>query len=211
MSDMKDMAMNLWMDELYSKAPVPGGGGASAVAGSMAACLGGMVANLTTGKKKYAQYQEDIEGLLEKTAGMKDIFLDLMEKDAEAFEPLSKAYSLPKDTEEEKAHKESVLELALKDASVVPLQIMIAATELIDLLEELSVKGSRLALSDVGVALVMTRAALMGASMNVYINTRMMKNRVCAEAYEGQADKMIEEGCERIDLLYSRILTELRG
>lgn len=208
---MKEQAIDSWMETLYSKEPVPGGGGASAVAGSMAAALGGMVANLTTGKKKYAEYQEDIEGILEKTQDYKNAFLRLMEEDAAAFEPLAKAYSLPKSTPEEAAAKEAVMEEALKNASAVPLKIMLTAFDLIDVLDELAVKGSRMALSDVGVALMMDRAALMGASMNVYINTKCMKDRERAVAYETQADELIETGCTRIDAIYERVVGELRG
>lgn len=208
---MREMTIEGWLDALYSKAPVPGGGGASAVAGAMAACLGGMVANLTTGKKKYAQYQEDIERLLDETKRLQTEFLSLMEEDAAAFAPLSQAYALPKATPEEAAHKETVMEEALKDASAVPLRMMMTAMDMLGLLEELAEKGSRIALSDVGVALMMSRAALTGASMNVYINTKLMKDRVRAAAFETQADELLEKGCARIDTVYQRVLEEIRA
>lgn len=208
---MREMTIESWLDALYSKAPVPGGGGASAVAGALAACLGGMVANLTTGKKKYAQYQADIERLLEEMKRLQTEFLSLMEEDAAAFEPLSQAYALPKATPEEAAHKEAVLEAALKAASVVPLRMMLTTVDMAGLLEELAEKGSRIALSDVGVALMMSRSALTGASMNVYINTKLMKDRICAAAYEAQADELVEKGCALIDTVYQRVLEEIRA
>lgn len=210
MSEMQSMVISDWSEELYSKAAVPGGGGASAMAGSMAAALAGMVANLTTGKKKYAQYQEDIEVILEKTEGLRKQFLDLMQKDAESFEPLSKAYGLPKTTEEEIAYKDQVMEQALKDASVVPLQIMASVMDLLPILEELTEKGSKIALSDVGVALAMSRSALTGAAMNVYINTKMMKDRDRAASFEAQADQWIELGTNQIDLMYDGVMRALR-
>ena len=208
---MKNKIIADWSDELYSKASVPGGGGASAMAGSMAAALAGMVANLTSGKKKYAAYQEDIERILIETNRLRTEFLELMQEDAESFEPLSKAYGLPKGTAEELAYRDAVMEAALDAASLVPLHIMKTVTKLLPILDELTEKGSKIALSDVGVSLSMARATLTGASMNVYINTKMMKDRQKALDYESRADTMVAEGLEKIDLLYQSVLEELRG
>ena len=110
---MTQQSMDTFLKTLSSSAPVPGGGGASAYVAAVGMSLGSMVANLTTGKKKYAEYQEEIEQIIEKAGKLTDELADYMQKDAVAFEPLSKAYGLPKDTEEEKAHREEVLKSVL--------------------------------------------------------------------------------------------------
>mgnify|MGYP003290368744 CR=1 FL=1 len=170
---MREYSIDQFTSELSSAAPVPGGGGASALMGAVASSLCSMVANLTTGKKKYAEYQADIERILDKAKKLNSEMLDLMQKDADAFEPLSKAYGIPKETE----GRDAILEEALKVAAKAPFDIVAKCEEVTDLIEELVIKGSRLAISDVGVAASACQAAVNGAAMNVYINTKLMKDR----------------------------------
>ena len=134
---VKDEMLVGFIDVLASAAPTPGGGGASAVAGSMGAALGEMVANLTTGKKRYADVQDRIDEIIPKMEDIRSRLIDLAQADAEAFEPLSKAYGLPRATEEERAHKAEVMEAALRVACEPPYQIMETICEAIDVLEEL--------------------------------------------------------------------------
>lgn len=195
---------------LSSKAPVPGGGGASAVGGAVGNALGQMVANLTIGKKRYADVEEEIRGLLEKMEGLQREFMELADKDAEVFAPLAAAYSLPSGTEEEKAHKEKVMEENLLAASLVPLQIMEKAAQMLDILVLLGEKGSRLAVSDVGVGVQFIRASLTGAVMNVYINTKSMKDRARAEELNARADELLADGIEQADHIYRAVLSKLR-
>ena len=144
--------MGLWLNTLASKAPVPGGGGASAIGGALAAALGQMVANLTVGKKKYADVEDRMQELLVKLQAMQEEFLNLADQDAKVFAPLAAAYSLPASTEEEKQEKARIMEENLLAASLVPLHMMEKAAETLELLEVLGEKGSRMAVSDVGVA-----------------------------------------------------------
>ena len=188
---MTQQSMDTFLKTLSSSAPVPGGGGASAYVAAVGMSLGSMVANLTTGKKKYAEYQEEIEQIIEKAGKLTDELADYMQKDAVAFEPLSKAYGLPKDTEEEKTHREEVLEKCLVAASETPLELMEKILESMKILERLSVIGSTLAISDVGVGIQMAKAALNGASLNVFINTKLMKNMVVADDMNMRADEML--------------------
>lgn len=190
---------------LASGAPVPGGGGASAMAGALGIALGSMVGNLTLGKKKYECYQEDIKVILEKAEKLRNELLDLVEKDAEVFEPLSKAYGLPRNTEEEKAKRDAVMEEALKLACSVPLKIMEKSLESITLHEELAEKGTRLAISDVGVGVLFCKSALMGASLNVFINTKLMKDRDYAEEINRTTERMLEEGKKKADEIYNKV------
>jgi methenyltetrahydrofolate cyclohydrolase len=191
--------------ELSSKAAVPGGGGASALAGALGAALGGMVGNLTLGKKKYEAVQGDIEIILVKAFALRDDLVSLIQEDALVFEPLSKAYGLPKDSEEARSKREAVLEAALRDACGVPLRIMEKSLEAIALHEELVEKGSRIAVSDVGVGVQLCKAALMGASLNVYINTGLMRDRPYAASTNDKANGLLDSGTRRADLVYAKV------
>lgn len=199
-----------FLEALSSAAPVPGGGGASATVGAFASALGMMVANLTVGKKRYADVEEEIIGVREHLKGLREELVALTDKDAESFEPLSKAYSLPKETEEEKAEKERVMEKVLYEASIVPLQIMETVYEAMKDLEVLGEKGSRIAVSDVGVGILFAKAALEGASLNIFINTKSMKNRERAEELNTKADTLIELGRQLTEKVYAGVLEKIR-
>ncbi len=198
-----------WTDALASKAPVPGGGGASALGGALAAALGQMVANLTVGKKKYADVEETMQQILQKLEELQKELLALADEDARVFAPLAAAYSLPSSTEEEKREKERVMEENLLAASLVPLQMMEKTFVVLDILSFLGEKGSRMAVSDVGVAVQFARAALNGAVMNVYINTKSMKDRDKAEELNEKADALIEDGTRLADRIYQNVVDQL--
>lgn len=199
-----------FLEVLSSKEPVPGGGGASALAGALGNALGQMVANLTIGKKKYADVEAEIKELLGRMQKLQASFVTLADRDAQVFAPLAQCYSLPSLTEEEKAYKEKVMEERLLDASFVPLEIMEHAVAMLGILEILGDKGSRLAVSDVGVGVQFIRASLLGAVMNVYINTKSMKNREKAEELNARAGQLIEEGTAWADRIYAKVLDQLR-
>lgn len=199
-----------FLDVLSSSAPVPGGGGASATVGAFAAALGMMVTNLTLGKKKYADVEEEILAIREKLEILRNKLIMLTDQDAESFAPLAKAYSLPKETDEEKAEKERVMEVVLYDASLVPLQIMETVYEAMQNLEVLGEKGSKLAVSDVGVGILFARAALEGASLNIFINTKMMKNREKAEELNEKAEQLIDAGRKLQEKVYADVMGKIR-
>lgn len=195
-----------FLTELSSNAPVPGGGGASAAVGAFAAALGMMVTNLTIGKKKYAEYEEELIACRARLEKLCDQLIDLVDGDAVAFEPLSKAYSIPKDD----PTRDQVMEDALYEASVVPMSIMetvLAAAKELEILVE---KGSRLAISDVGVGILFAQAAIEGASLNVYINTKLMKNRERADDMNAKADAIIAEGAALQKSIYSGVLAAIK-
>ena len=206
---IKEQVIQDFLDVLSSKEPVPGGGGASALCGAVGNALGQMVANLTVGKKKYAEAEPEVKEHLEKMVKLQAEFTALADDDAKVFAPLAKAYSLPSDTEEQKAYKAEVMETNLLAASAVPLQIMEKSMQMLTILDRLADIGSRMAVSDVGVAVQSTRAALLGAAMNVYINTKSMKDRNKAEELNNSANKMIEEGSRQADRIYDKVLKAL--
>ena len=195
-----------FLTELSSNAPVPGGGGASAAVGAFAAALGMMVTNLTIGKKKYAEYEEELVACRARLEDLRDQLIDLVDGDAVAFEPLSKAYSIPKDD----SNRDQIMEDALYEASVVPMSIMetvLAAAKELEILVE---KGSRLAVSDVGVGILFAQAAIEGASLNVYINTKLMKNRERADEMNAKADAIITEGAALQKSIYGSVLAAIK-
>ena len=195
-----------FLAELSSNAPVPGGGGASAAVGAFAAALGMMVTNLTIGKKKYAEYEEELIACRARLEELHDQLIDLVDGDAVAFEPLSKAYSIPKDD----PSRDQIMEDALYEASVVPMSIMetvLAAAKELEILVE---KGSRLAVSDVGVGILFAQAAIEGASLNVYINTKLMKNRERADEMNAKADAIIAEGAALQKSIYGGVLAAIK-
>ena len=195
---------------LASNAPVPGGGGAAALVGAIGTALGNMVGSLTVGKKKYADVEEEIIALKAKCDALQTELLDQVPADAEVFEPLSKAYGLPKNTPEEQAARDEVLERCLVAASETPLELMGQILEAMKLLDRLSVIGSNLAISDVGVGIQMAKAALNGASLNVFINTKLMKNMVVAEDMNMRADQMLIKGNELADSVFETVMDKIR-
>lgn len=195
-----------FLSELSSNAPVPGGGGASAAVGAFAAALGMMVTNLTIGKKKYADYEEEVKAVRDRLEGLRDQLIDLVDGDAVAFEPLSKAYSIPKADPE----RDTIMENALYEASVVPMSIMETVLAAAKELEVLVAKGSKLAVSDVGVGILFAQAAIEGASLNVYINTKSMKDRERAAALDAKADAIIAEGAALKARIYDGVLAAIK-
>ena len=201
---------NEFVEVLASKAPVPGGGGASALVGAIGTALGNMVGSLTVGKLKYADVEEEMYELKGKADALQKKLLHLIERDAEVFEPLSKAYGMPRNTEEEKAEKARVMEIVLKDACSVPMEIMERCCEAIDLIEVFAEKGSTLAISDAGVGATFCKAALEGASLNVFINTKSMKNREYADELNKKADEMLSVYTKKAEEIYQSVAARLR-
>ena len=201
-----EMSARSFTELLASSEPVPGGGGASALVGAIGTSLASMVGNLTTGKKKYAEFEDDIQRILAKADELRNALLALIDEDAKCFEPLSKAYGLPKDD----PNRDEVMENALRLACTAPLAIMKTAAEAIELHAELAVKGSSLMISDVGVGVLCCKTALMGASLNIFINLRLMKNLEYAEALKTETDALLLKYCELADKIYADVFEKLK-
>jgi formiminotetrahydrofolate cyclodeaminase len=195
---------------LSSKAAIPGGGGASALLGAIGIALGSMVGNLTVGKARYADVEDDVKAAMVKAEEIRIELLRLIDEDAVVFEPLSKAYGLPTGTDEEKAEKARIMEACLRDACSVPMDIMRVACRAIDLQEEFGQKGASIAISDVGVGVVACKAALQGASLNVYINTNYMTDKDYAKNIEAESDAMLEKYCALADKIFDDVVAKLR-
>ena len=209
--EMIDLSCETFLAELAGKSPTPGGGGASALVGAAGVALGSMVGSLTTGKKKYAAVEADIQALNAKAAVLRKELESLVQADAAAFAPLAEAYGLPKDTPEQAAYKAVVLEKSLDAACAVPLKIMEKCAEGIVLVEEYAAKGSVMAVSDAGCAAALCKAALQAASLNVLINTKLMTDRSHAAALDAKADGLLAEFIPRADAVFAAVTEKLRG
>jgi formiminotetrahydrofolate cyclodeaminase len=215
MPEFKVLSCEDFTEALASGAPVPGGGAACAFVGAMATALGGMVGSLTIGKPRYEEVSGEVGELKRRADALRVKLLNLMDKDAAAFEPLARAYGLPAETEEERAEKARVTQDCLRAACTVPLEIMEACCEALDLLDGFAHKGAAIAISDAGVGLAFAKAALQGASLNVFINTKAMVDREYAtminmrakallDTYLSRADTRLEEVANRLAWEYGK-------
>ena len=199
--DMTNESCRKFVEVLASNAPTPGGGGAAALVGAVGTALGNMVGSLTVGKKKYADVEAEIIALKEKCDGLQKKLLDLVEQDALGFEPLAKAYGIPKDD----PNRDEILEKATVEACKVPMQIMETCCEALDCIEIFATKGSRLAVSDAGCGAACCKAALQSASLNVFINTKSLKDRVVAEELNRHANVMLSKYCQLADEIFAAV------
>ena len=195
----------VFLDKLASKEPVPGGGGASAFAGCLGVALTMMVGNLTIGKKKYAEVENSVIELMDKCLLLEKDFQDLVIKDAQAFLPLSKAYSMPKNTEDETKAKDIVMQEALYNAAMAPLEIAEKTISALETTKEMARIGSRIVISDAGVAAAMLKAALLGAKLNVLINVKIMNDSSAKSEILKRLDTAMEIGLKLSDEIYSYV------
>ena len=201
-----DKSCKEFSDALASKAPVPGGGGAAALVGALGVSLCQMAANLTVGKKKYAQFDEDNKRILDRAEILRNKFLELVDEDALAFEPLSKAYSIP-DTDPKKS---GIIREASLNACKSPYEMMKCCCEAINLLEELSEKCSVFMVSDVGCGCLCAKAALEAAAMNVYVNTRGLQEDESIAELEADVEMMMAKYSEKAQTVIDAVMDRLR-
>lgn len=185
--------MRFFLDRLCSNSPAPGGGSASALTGATAASLSGMLAALTVNKKGYEQVKPEMEEILSKAESLKEELLDLLQKDTEAFDDASKAFKLPKGTEDEKKRREKAVEGGLKKATEVPLNIMEKSLEVARLAKRVLKKGNEMAISDGAISALFAEAAAIGAMINVRINFSWMKDKEYIAETENKLGVILEE------------------
>ena len=190
-----------FVDLLASKTAVPGGGGGSALVGALGIALGNMVGALTVGKQKYADVEDEIIELMADSNALQNELLLLVDADAEAFEPLSKAYGIPKDD----PTREKIMEDALRAATATPMDIMRACARAIDIIAQFAEKGSIMAISDAGVGAAFARAAIIGASFNVYINTKSMTDREYAGKVNAEVEALLEEYVAKAEEIVAKV------
>lgn len=187
MNHLTQLSCAAFAQELAAKASVPGGGGAAAMVGALSAALCSMAGNFTAGKKKYAAYEGDIQRILAEAEDLRRCLLALVDADAAGFEPLAKAYAIPR----EDPSRDSVLEQATLNACAAPMEMLFACGDVMLLLEELLEKSSRLLLADVGCGACLCKAAMECAALSVFVNTGTLKDRETAEKIEQQVEAIL--------------------
>ena len=202
---MLEQSVAEFTELLASKSSVPGGGGASALVGALGIALGSMVGNFTLGKEKYAALEPEIRRLMEEAEQLRGELLQCVEADAAAFEPLSKAYGIPKDDPD----REAVLEKCLEDAAAVPLRILELACRGIELHREFAEKGSAMMVSDAGTGVVFCWSALYGAALNVKVNTKLMTDRARAETLNARVDELTGKYRKIAEAVYESVCGRL--
>lgn len=206
---MLDESCKSFISKLASKAPVPGGGGAAALGGAIGMALSNMVGNLTVGKKKYADVEPEVKQLIEKGDAVIEKLQKLVDQDAEVFEPLSKAYGLPRSTPEEIAFKEATIESCSKTACSVPMEIMRKAYEGIQIHARMGEIGTLIAISDVGCGVLFLKSALIAASLNVVINLNTIKDPAFLAETRKEMDTLMQEGTRLADDTFALVMTKL--
>jgi len=206
---LAELQVNGFADLLASDAPAPGGGSAAALEGALGAALTAMVCGLTVGKKKYAEYGEVNAGVQKKAQELKVRFLDVMERDTEAFNVVSAAFGMPKDTDEEKAARSAAIQKGLEGCTQTPLEMMELAVETLELTSSILGKSNDSAASDLGVSALSLRAAIQGAWLNVCINIGSLKNRDLAEACRQKGEALLDRGLPLADSIYQTVLSQM--
>ena len=198
-----------FLKELAAKKPTPGGGGVAALLGAISSALGCMVCNFTIGKKKYAKYDEENQRLLNILNKNMVKFEELIELDAKAFEPLSKAYRLPSENDEEKKKKEEIIEPLLINSAMVPLKVMRLCGQTLEIISKLLNQSSVLVLSDVGVAASCCKSCIDSAALNVFINTKLLKNKQKREEIEKETHEIVRKYSNISEDIYGKVKINL--
>ena len=191
---LADLKVTEFVDLLASDAPAPGGGSAAALEGAIGAALTAMVCGLTKGKKKFAEFNDLAVEAEVKALALKDRFVDVMDRDTEAFNVVSAAFGMPKETDEEKAARSAAIQKGLEGCTATPFEMMEIAVETLELTDSILGKSNDSAASDLGVSALSLRAAIQGAWLNVLINIGSLKNKELAEDYRGEDNYAADDG-----------------
>ncbi|WP_142434558.1 cyclodeaminase/cyclohydrolase family protein [Enterococcus gallinarum] len=204
-----EMQINDFIAVLGSDTPAPGGGSASALAAAQGIALTKMVTELTIGKKKYAEFEDEIELLQKKAKSLQEGLLRAIDEDTEAFNQVSAVFGLPKTTEEEKKARREAMQSALKGAAVTPFSMMEKIVDALKVTQAAVGKSNTNAVSDLGVAALNLKAALQGAWLNVLINLASIKDEMFVRQYRKAGESLVEEGSKIADATYQQILESL--
>jgi methenyltetrahydrofolate cyclohydrolase len=206
-----DTSVTAFLDALASGAPTPGGGGAAALSGAMAAALVSMVCNLTIGKKRYADAEAEMRAIVDRSETLRAELTQLAEDDVAAFNRLSAAYKLPRVTEADVAIRRDAIQESLKRATETPLRTARAAAAILPLCQPVAERGNQAAVSDVGVAVLLAEAAIRSALLNVEINTRTLEDAIYVRQVRAEVDRLTDGLQAEVDRLNALIATRLRA
>ena len=206
---LAELKTSEFVDLLASDAPAPGGGSAAALEGALGAALTAMVCGLTVGKKKYAEYQELAEEAQKKATDLKARFVDVMDRDTEAFNVVSAAFGMPKATDEEKAARSAAIQKGLEGCTKTPFEMMELAVETLELTASILGKSNDSAASDLGVSALSLRAAVQGAWLNVLINIGSLKNKELAADYQAKGEALLAKALPLADQIYDTVVKSM--
>ena len=206
---LAELKTSEFVDLLASDAPAPGGGSAAALEGALGAALTAMVCGLTVGKKKYAEFQELAEEAQKKATDLKARFVDVMDRDTEAFNVVSAAFGMPKATDEEKAARSAAIQEGLKGCTKTPFEMMELAVETLELTASILGKSNDSAASDLGVSALSLRAAIQGAWLNVLINIGSLKDTALAEDYRKKGEALLAKALPLADEIYDTVVKSM--
>ena len=206
---LADLKTSEFVDLRASDAPAPGGGSAAALEGALGAALTAMVCSLTVGKKKYADVQELVEAAQKKALDLKARFVDVMDRDTEAFNVVSAAFGMPKGTDEEKAARSAAIQEGLKGCTKTPFEMMELAVETLELTASILGKSNDSAASDLGVSALSLRAAIQGAWLNVLINIGSLKDKELAEDYRAKGEALLAKALPLADEIYNTVVSQM--
>lgn len=204
---LAEMKVTQFADVLASDAPAPGGGSVAALEGALGAALTAMVCTLTEGKKQYADHRDFVLEVQAKASALQAKFIDVMDRDTEAFMVVSRAFSMPKATDEEKSARSAAIQKGLVGCTETPFEMMNLAAETIVLTESLLGRFNESAASDLGVAALSLRAAVQGAWLNVRINIGSLKDKELAESYRAKGEELVKTVLAGADRVYEKVLT----
>ena len=209
MSEIKDKSVQQFLDELASRQATPGGGSAAAVMGAQSAALTSMVCNLTIGKPKYAEVEEEMQALLLRSEALRKKLTGMIKADVDVFDKLMACYGLAKDTDEEKAERSAQIQSVLKQATIVPLECAQACAEVIELSRIAADKGNTGVISDAGVAVMAGYAALKSAALNVYINAGSIKDKEFANLKLAELEQILNGAEVATEEIYQIVKAKL--
>lgn len=203
---LAEMQVTEFVNLMASDAPAPGGGSAAALEGALGAALTAMVCALTVGKKKYADVQELAVESQKKAEELKARFVDVMDRDTEAFNAVSAVFAMPKDTDEQKAARKAAMQEALKGCTKTPFEMMQLACETLELTRSLVGRLNASAASDLGCSALSLRAAIQGAWLNVLINISGINDEAFAAEYRANGQALLDKALPLADEIYEEIL-----
>ena len=203
---LAEMTVTQFSQVLASDAPAPGGGSTAALSGALGAALTAMVCELTATKKQFAEVREDVLAVQAKASDLQNRFLDVMDRDTDAFMVVSNAFAMPKATDEEKAARSAAIQKGLEGCTATPFEMMQLAAETIELTESMLGRFNTTAASDLGVGALTLRTAVQGAWLNVLINIGSLKNTELAESYRARGQALVDQVVAAADRVYAEVL-----
>ena len=206
---VKDISIELFLDDLASRKPTPGGGSAAAVMGAMGAALVSMVCNLTIGRTQYRDFEEKLKSVLTKAEELRRDLIKMIEEDVQAFDSVMRAYHMPRSTKDETVTRAQVIQTALKAATLVPMRCCRACREVIILGRVVGDKGNHSVVSDAGVAAVAAYAALRSAALNVFTNARAITDRIFAEEQLAELEQLLSQAATATETSYQVVKEKL--